>query len=202
MSDVLPALLRLNLGVAAAVALVLALRLPVRRMFGARVAYGLWALAPLAAAAMLLPARVVTVIRAVPTPTAAATNAVWQAVEPAAAPAGPDLAGLLAALWLAGGVASLAWLAWRQVQFARALRQGRAGPAVVGVLRPRIVTPDDFAARYTPREQSVVLAHEQTHIDRQDSRANALAALARCINWFNPLAHLLAHYLRIDQELA
>jgi hypothetical protein len=48
----------------------------------------------------------------------------------------------------------------------------------------------------------VVLAHEATHLARQDCRINALVALAACINWFNPLAHLMAHCLRIDQELA
>jgi hypothetical protein len=73
---------------------------------------------------------------------------------------------------------------------------------VIGVLRPRIVTPNDFARRYTEREQMVVLAHERTHIARHDSRINAAVALSRCALWFNPLVHLLAHYLRIDQELA
>nr|MEA2799733.1 hypothetical protein [Phenylobacterium sp.] len=67
---------------------------------------------------------------------------------------------------------------------------------------PRIVTPDDFAARYSPREQLVVLAHEQTHIARHDSRINAAVALLRCASWFNPLVHVFAQTLRIDQELA
>ena len=37
----------------------LLLRAPVRRLFGAMIAYGLWGLVPLAVAAMLIPARVV-----------------------------------------------------------------------------------------------------------------------------------------------
>jgi beta-lactamase regulating signal transducer with metallopeptidase domain len=201
MSEVLGLLLRLNLALGAAVALVLILRAPARRLFGATVAYGLWMLVPLAAAAMLAPARAVTVVRAI-----AAAPEVIPAAQPMAylleAPAGPNPWTLAAALWLAGGLISLGWLAWRQVQFSRARAEGRAGPAVIGVLRPRIVTPDDFEARYSPRERLVVLAHERTHIARQDSRVSALVALVRCINWFNPLVHLLAHYLRIDQELA
>lgn len=202
MSDALTILLRLNLAMGAAVALAMALRLPARRMFGPGVAYGLWALVPLAVLAMLAPARTVTVVQAwaEAAPMRAAPAAAGAAL---AAPAtGPTLAAAAAAVWLAGGLASLAWLGWRQVQFARALREGRAGPAVVGVLRPRIVTPADFARRYTAREQQVVLAHEETHIARHDLRANALVALVRCVNWFNPLTHVLAHYLRIDQELA
>ncbi|MDQ0465308.1 beta-lactamase regulating signal transducer with metallopeptidase domain [Caulobacter ginsengisoli] len=194
-------LLWINLAVSAAVLTVLALRLPVRRLFGARIAYGLWALVPLAAAAVLVPARMVRVMQA---PLSAAPATAWlESAEAASAPAsGFDPVLLLTGFWLAGALASLAYLAWRQRQFGQAIRQGAAGPAVVGVLRPRVVTPADFATRYTAREQQVVLTHEAAHIARQDCRINALMALARCLSWFNPLVHLMGHYLRIDQELA
>ena len=204
MSDLLMVLLVMNLMAAAAVAVVMALRLPARRLFGARVAYGLWSLVPLAALGILLPSRVVTVAAPqtisgtlLPLPPAVDTVGRVAASAPQL-----DVWATAALLWITGGFACVAWLAWRQHQFARALRDGRAGPAVIGVLRPRIITPDDFAGLYTPREQQVVLAHEATHIARHDVRANALVALARCINWFNPAVHVLAHYLRIDQELA
>lgn len=201
MSEVLLILLRVNLALALATGLVLALRLPARRLFGARVAYGLWGLVPLAALAMLVPARVVTVSEA---------QTGWSAMAPAAAVQETAMVAatafdpwlLLGGVWIAGGVVSLGWLAWRQVQFGRALAQRRAGPAVIGVLRPRVIVPADFSELYTPREQLVVLAHEETHIARQDSRINAAVALVRCVNWFNPAAHALAHYLRIDQEFA
>src|SRR3569623_1829398 len=123
--------------------------------------------------AMLLPARVVEV---------SAPAAAWGAIAAAGAmvevgalasglpmqtaPGGP---AILCALWLGGVVAAFAHLVRSQLRFTRAARMGRGGPAVVGVLRPRVVTPADFLSRYTPREQSVVLAHEQTHIARQDS---------------------------------
>jgi beta-lactamase regulating signal transducer with metallopeptidase domain len=203
MSEALAILLRVNLAMAAAVTLAMLLRRPARRLFGARVAYQLWGLVPLAAAAMLAPARVITL--AAPTQVAAPQPGLSAATDFAPSlplPSGPDFSAIFTALWIAGAAAALAHLVWRQVQFNRAVRAGRAGPAVVGVLRPRIVTPRDFAGRYTPREQSVVLAHEETHIARQDSRINAVVALARCVNWFNPLVHVLGHYLRIDQELA
>lgn len=203
MSEVLLALLRMNLAAAAAIGLILLLRRPIRRLLGARVAYGLWSLAPFAAAATLLPARIVTIYQpALP----AAGRVVASPPDAAAVASAPapaiDLQTILVGVWAAGALGALAWLIWRQVQFAQAVRAGHAGPAVVGVFRPRIVTPGDFATRYTEREQQVVLAHERTHIVRQDPRINAAVALARCANWFNPLAHLLVHYLRIDQELA
>lgn len=200
MSDALPTLLGVNLVVAVTVGLVMALRLPVRRLFGPRVAYGLWSLVPLAGLALFLPARVVKVW--VP----AAPQAAQMIFEPAAAatsaPAAPGLLPLAVALWIAGAIFSLAYLVRRQIEFSRAAREGLAGPAVIGLLRPRIVTPFDFARRYTPREQLVVLAHEATHIERRDTLANAAVALAACVNWFNPAVHVLARYLRIDQEFA
>jgi len=202
MSDALLILAAANLAAAAAVALVMILRAPARKLFGPRIAYGLWLLAPLAALGMLLPSRVETVtVRAVSGPAAgpqAPAAAVLQA--PAAGAIDPWL--LTAALWIAGALASLAWMAWRQAQFGRDAAAGLAGPAAVGLLRPRVVTPSDFARRYSPREQFVVLAHEETHIVRHDTRINAVVAAARCVNWFNPMLHVLARFLRIDQELA
>ena len=82
------------------------------------------------------------------------------------------------------------------------MRRGEAGPAVLGFLRPRIVTPDGFQTHFTPQEQAAILTHERVHLARQDARINALAALLRCLCWFNPLIHLGARWLRIDQELA
>ncbi|HEX3366155.1 M56 family metallopeptidase [Phenylobacterium sp.] len=206
MSELLGPLLRLNLVAAAAIGIVLVLRVPVRRLFGPRLAYGLWTLAPLAVAAMLAPARTVWL----PGPTSAAPTAgpdVLLIAHPGFAPtlrlaSAQGLSTALAVIWIAGGLAALLWLAWSQTRFDRAVRAGAAGPAVVGVVRPRIVVPDDFAQHYSPSEQRVVLAHESTHIRRQDSRINALMALARCASWFNPAVHLMAHYLRIDQEFA
>ncbi|MFL5295044.1 MAG: M56 family metallopeptidase [Phenylobacterium sp.] len=203
MSDALALVLRLNLAASAAVILVLLLRAPARRLFGTRIAYWLWTLPALAALAMLLPPRVVTLAETgwiMP-----ASPPMQPAVVPAlpiSASALPDLQQVAVIVWLLGAAFALGHLAWRQARFASAVRDGLAGPAVLGVLRPRIVTPADFARRYTALERELVLAHEATHLARQDSRINALVALIRCLAWFNPLAHALARCLRIDQELA
>jgi beta-lactamase regulating signal transducer with metallopeptidase domain len=200
MTEVLAALLRINLALAVAVAGVMLLRLPVRRLFGARIAYGLWILPPLAALAMLAPARVVTVRLAATAMETAETTFAPAATTSITAPF--DVQPLLSGLWLAGALACLAWQSWRQVQFARAARAGRAGPAVVGLLRPRVVTPADFAQRYTPTEREIVLAHERVHLERGDPAVNAALALLTCVNWFNPAAHVMSRWLKIDQELA
>ena len=39
-------------------------------------------------------------------------------------------------------------------------------------------------------------------MDRDDPRANAVLAALQCLFWFNPLVHLAASRIRLDQELS
>jgi len=219
-SDLLLLVVRANLVLAVAVGLILALRPIMLRRFGARVTYALWALAPLAVLASLLPARRIVV---------AAGSMASQIVEnqaaalpaPALVPKAVSLAAplfdpvpYLVGAWALGALVCVGLLAWRQHSFGRALGTLRreaglyraeatgVGPAVVGALRPRIVVPADFEARFEPEEREVVLAHEQAHYRRGDPLANGVVALGQCLFWPNPLAHVAAHYVRMDQELA
>jgi beta-lactamase regulating signal transducer with metallopeptidase domain len=226
-AEFLAALGRANLALAAATLAVLVLRKPARRLIGAAGAYRLWAIVPLACLAVLLPPR--TYAPAPSAPTAALTPTVppdtmiaapaitrpsdrHLAATPIEIP--PPPIGVFAA-WLAGAIASLGVLALRQRRFAARLGQvtpggagvwhaerAGVGPAVVGALQPRVVLPADFAQRFTPDEQQVVLAHERSHLARHDARANGLVALAQCACWFNPLAYIAARTLRVDQEFA
>lgn len=209
-SELLSLLLWANVTLSVGILIVLALRVPVRRLAGARIAYALWLLPLFAFLAWLAPARQVTVAVA---PTAAVDTG--DPVMAAAAAGSPEL--LMIACWLAGVGAMLALFALRQRGFARSagalepiaeLGQGvfRAapahGPAVVGAWRPKIVLPRDFGARFSAEEQALVLAHERAHLDRFDPMVNAAAMGLRAVNWFNPLVHVAARALRIDQELA
>jgi beta-lactamase regulating signal transducer with metallopeptidase domain len=185
MNDLALALLRSTIAASATILVVLALRPAVRRWFGAETAYGLWAAPPTAALAILIPGR----------------------LAEEGAKIGPGLnlgqaTGLvLLAVWLAGLVAAAIFLALGQAAFLRALKTGRAGPAVVGVICPRIVMPRGDGL-YTGEERAVIRAHEAEHIKRGDPRAQAVMALFQCLFWFNPLVHLAAHLARLDQELA
>lgn len=221
-SEVLALVLRANLVLGAAILLILALRPVMTGRFGAQTTYLLWAMAPLAVLASLLPAR-----RAVVEADSVLGVAVAERAE--AAPFTveallPDPVRTIAptfdpepwlfGVWLAGAVVSLGVLAWRQARFRRSLGaltpDGRiyraeahgVGPAVVGVIFPRIVTPADFEHRFDAEERRLVLAHEETHFRRGDPLVNAVVAAVRCLAWFNPLVHVAAHYLRMDQELA
>lgn len=192
-------------------ALMLARR-PLRARLGAEAAYALWLLVPLGVALCCWPVHRQTVriemaaVAALPDLPAALGQA------PAAA---PQLAMLLLCAWLAGAGASILLLCLKQRAFTRALGALRrldedswigartdAGPMLVGLLRPRIVLPADYATRYTTQEQAAVLAHERMHRRRGDLWWNALCAVLRCVFWFHPLASAAQRAFLADQELA
>lgn len=213
-SEWIELLLRANVALAAGIALVMALRPIVRERFGARIGYALWLL-PLAATAMCFaPARVEHVVLEPITATADLGSPGLSAATEAAVTQPPYLLWA----WIAGAIISVVVLAMRQARFTLALgrlskrddlgRHVRAaescehGPAVIGVLRPIIVTPADFEQRFDAEERRIVLAHERAHMAQGDPWINALVVLVQCVNWFNPLVHIGARALRIDQELA
>ena len=185
MTSILADLIRVNLAGGAAVLAVLALRIPARRLFGPEMAYMLWAAPPLAALATLMPPPVVDGV-----PPA---DALARAVK--------DWSGLALAVWAQGVAVMIGGLAWAQTRFVAAARAGKAGPSVVGVIAPRIYMPPDDG-HYSPEERAVIRAHEREHVARSDPRAGALAATLQVLCWFNPLVHLGAHAMRLDQELA
>lgn len=200
-------LLAATAAVSAAIVLVLALRVALRRRLGAGAAYALWAAVPLAAVAALLPTggTRISLPLAVLEPLAAATTPVPVDTTATAMPL-PWFA-----VWLAGCLAVLAVQVLQQWQFRRrcgvrlrrgALQRAAAGPCVSGLWRPVILLPADFRARYDRRERRLVLAHEIEHLRRGDLPVLALAALLRALFWFNPLLPMALRWFRLDQELA
>jgi beta-lactamase regulating signal transducer with metallopeptidase domain len=221
-NDLIFHLVLTNLAGAAAILAVLALRGPARAQLGAGMAYALWLIIPAAMLASLFPARTVLV----PAPVVTSDPMIDLTHEFIATSAMPhsiatgsplDVAQILVGVWLAGVMGSLIVLAIGQHRalgrfgrittdandphLARAANS-RVGPALVGVVRPRVVVPNDFEARFEADERAMILAHERMHLSRGHASINGLTALLKAVNWFNPLVHLAARYARVDQELA
>lgn len=208
--------LELSLATSAACLVVLLIRQPVRRLFGARVAYALWWLLPVAMLAVLLPAPA-HAPAAIELGRVSAGAGLPLTVPADTAAMSFELAWLwpvLTTLWLAGCTGALARMALQQRRFRRALgtleplrddlwrAAAKDGlPAVVG-LRARIVLPADFEYRYAPQQQALVLAHERVHVRRGDVYCNLGFALLCALQWFNPLLRLAQRAYRLDQELA
>jgi beta-lactamase regulating signal transducer with metallopeptidase domain len=192
-AELLLALARCNIAASLAVLLVLPLRAPLRCWFGAQHAYAAWLIVPLAIAGSLMPTDIA----------ASAVGPIERSSDQLLGWLGVgDHATVVTLVWIAGALIASLVVGWRHMRFRAAMGAGRAGPAAVGVLHPRLVLPHDFALRFTSEERHLVQAHELAHIERLDARYNAAAALATWLCWFNPLLHLAVRIMRQDQEQA
>lgn len=197
MNALLALLVELNIAAAVAIGFVLIIRRPATRLLGPHAAYSLWAIVPVVMLATLLPERTTETLV-----TEFLIGGLPASLVPAETGADAWLPTLLAGLWLAGVPAIALVLIRRQRDFLRDADIGLAGPAIVGFRHPRIVMPDNFDRRFSHHERKLILTHEQVHIDRNDARINAFVALLRCLFWFNPLIHVGARAMRVDQELS
>ena len=179
-------LVRANLAASAAILLVLLLRPVARRLLGPEVAYGLWALVPVAALTSLFPN----------------LNDFRHGQQVGEPTFQFDRADMMLAVFLVGASVLLALFVISEWRFRRLARAGRVGPAVVGLSWPSMVVPSDYETRFNEGERALIRLHERTHIDRRHPRDNRLIALHQIFGWFNPLIHLAARCARLDQELA
>jgi beta-lactamase regulating signal transducer with metallopeptidase domain len=212
-------LLQTFAAVTALAVLVLLIRRPVARLFGAGWAYSLWLIPALRV--VLPPLGLIRPHFALP----AAANFIPAAAggtAPLPAIAGPgQWVPFLLATWAGGAVIFLVlqWLAHRDFLqlLAGSSRPARPpryrgiltfvseaidGPLALGLLRRLIVVPSDFSRRYSPDERRLAMEHEATHHKRGDIWWNMAAMLLLAANWFNPVAWLAYRAFRADQELA
>lgn len=207
----LQTLCKVSLAASVAIVLVLLGRRPVRARFGAHAAYQLWLMVPALMIAAGLPSMKVSrtvLVESMP------SIGVGQLAAPVTAMGGQSASRMLLLVWLAGALATALLFALAHRRYLRSLgRLSRAdgvfvaatsanGPALLGLWRPRIVLPADFARRYSASEQALIIAHEQRHARRRDPLVNAAIALLQCAFWCNPLVQLAAARCRFDQELA
>ncbi|HET6631884.1 MAG TPA: M56 family metallopeptidase [Rhodanobacteraceae bacterium] len=218
-TDVLQHLWFATLALSLALAVVAILRRPWLRAFGAEQACHLWWLPPLAVLASQLPRPALLPPVMVQAPVLhwlSDSSVPASRLAAAAAPAWP--AWLLLA-WLLGAGACLLLAAWQQRSFAARIRGAHPspheslpqvwvaddcaiGPALVGVWRPRIVVPADFAQRHDASERRLILAHEMAHARRRDTLASLVATIVRALFWFHPAAWWAEQRMRRDQDLA
>lgn len=198
-------------------ALVMVLREPVRRAFGAGVAYALWLLP---AARLMMPTLTTTVERAAP---AMSLDAAPLTLDPLPAAAPPvesfDLQGMALWLWLCVATILLVrglliYRGQRRAVLADAVQIARLdkirivrtfalrGPMAFGIIDRVIALPADFDDRYDHRQRRLALDHELAHHRSGDLIANHIAFVLLCLQWFNPIAWLSHSAFRFDQEAA
>ena len=217
-------LMRMLVAVTLGLALILLLRRPALRVFGASAAFTLWLLPMVLALAPLLPEQVAPrAMIVVPGLTLTAHIAAATATQPVAI----DWTQWLLAIWLVGVAGALLRLVVHYVRLLRGLlrvpqtwsgmlaevapdldphrvRRHGAGPAVLWALpRSLILLPADFAERFgNAASREVVLRHELTHARRGDAWWSLAMEVASALLWFHPLTWIARPRFRLDQELA
>ncbi|WP_010187167.1 M56 family metallopeptidase [Sphingomonas sp. PAMC 26605] len=202
---------------------VLLLRRPVRKAFGADVAYALWLLPVLRLALPPLPsawheAAVAPMLRVSEQVGVLLVDPGVESVV-ATSPTTGWIAPAIAALWIGGTVAFLVWHTVSHHRFCRRLLDAAAphaalqgirvietsaatGPLAFGVVRRYVAFPRDFAERFEAEERDLALAHELGHHARGDLLANWVALVVLAFHWFNPIAWRAFRAFRADQEIA
>lgn len=217
-------LMRMLASVTLGLALVLLLRRPARRLFGAGAAFTLWLLPLVLALAPLSPAQVAP--RAlIMVPGLTVTPHLAASIN--AQPAAIAWTQWLSAIWLTGAAGALLRIAVHYMRLLRGLRRmpqtwttlladaasgldprrvrtHAAGPALLWALpRSLILLPSDFAERFeTAAAREMVLRHELTHARRGDAWWTLAMEATSALLWFHPLAWLARSRFRLDQELA
>jgi beta-lactamase regulating signal transducer with metallopeptidase domain len=200
-------------------AMVLVLRGPVARSFGAGWAYALWAVPALRLVLPPLPQLAPDLHLP---PAMLFIPAAAEMAAPLPAQAGPgQWVPFMLAMWAGGAVIflTLQWLGYRAFlgRIRETSRPARPplfggirtwisdavdGPLALGVLERRIVLPGDFSRRYNPVERRLALEHELVHHRRGDIWWNLAAMVVLALFWFNPVAWIAFRAFRSDQELA
>ena len=206
----------------ALIALVLVLRRPVARAFGAGIAYALWLLPllRLVLPPLVLPAWLAPAVAPAPVAQAQSTEIVTVSI---AAPAAPGLVLpwelLLTTAWLGGAALFLIarvleYRGMRARLLAAAttvdLREGVrivetaavAAPIAFGVRDKVIAVPPRFLISGALLDRELAIAHELAHHRGRDLLANMLAQAVLALHWFNPLAWAAWSAMRRDQEAA
>ena len=119
-----------------------------------------------------------------------------------------------AVAWVAASLAMFVFLAFVYGRLSRMVRSlpittlhgnrvhvaGSAGPAVVGVLAPRIVVPA-WLLRAPEEEQRLVLTHEREHLDARDPQLLITACVAAAAIPWHPAAWWMLSRLRLALEM-
>lgn len=75
-------------------------------------------------------------------------------------------------------------------------------PMLIGIIKPKLIIPENFFEIYNKDQQKLILEHEICHFNRNDIYWNLIAMCTVAIFWFHPLAWLAYARFRRDQELS
>jgi Zn-dependent protease with chaperone function len=119
-------------------------------------------------------------------------------------PSAPATIALLIVFWSVGSLVMLVRLCLR-IRAGRRDAQaaaGKRGPAVDGLLSPRISLPVGIDRLLTEDELKAVFIHELKHAKRRDNLIRLIHEVSLCILWFHPLVWSIGSRLALYRELS
>ena len=72
-------------------------------------------------------------------------------------------------------------------------------PLMVGIIKPTLLLPKTIM---TAEQLHNVLAHEMTHLKRNDILYKWFVSIIKCIHWFNPAIYRISNQINIDCEIS
>lgn len=78
---------------------------------------------------------------------------------------------------------------------------GLPAPAVVGVITPTVLIPEDAETQFTPSQLHSILVHELSHIARKDHWMTGLTGASQVLHWWNPLHYRMMRRISETREM-
>ena len=72
-------------------------------------------------------------------------------------------------------------------------------PLMIGIIRPTLLLPK---TNITPEQLHNVLAHEMTHLKRNDILYKWFVSIVKCVHWFNPAIYFISKQINTDCEIS
>ncbi len=76
------------------------------------------------------------------------------------------------------------------------------GPAIMGLVHPTLILPQNVRAKFTDAELRFIFLHEFAHLKRGDLILQWLVAILQILHWFNPVLWYAFRRMRADREPA
>jgi len=72
-------------------------------------------------------------------------------------------------------------------------------PLMIGIIRPTLLLPN---TTITADQLNNILAHEMTHLKRNDILYKWFVSIVKCVHWFNPAIYFISKQINIDCEIS
>ncbi|MBE7047615.1 MAG: hypothetical protein E7396_09465 [Ruminococcaceae bacterium] len=72
-------------------------------------------------------------------------------------------------------------------------------PLVAGMIKPVLLLPK---GDFTSEQLNNILAHESTHINRNDILYKWFVNIVKCVHWFNPMIYYISRQINVDCEIS